>query len=441
MNTIVAISSPIGAGAIHIVRLSGPSALLIASKIYKPLSLSSLTEAVPRYAYLGKLSMEGICDSCIAIFFKGPNSYTGEDIVELQCHGNIHLAYKIVDSCISNGATLASKGEFSKRAFLNNKITLAEAEGILDIISAESTAELKAASALFDGSFINLITNLQNSLLEFSSEYETSLDYPDEYDGVLERLRDDIQTFHSQIKKVLQNSTYGKKIKEGINVCIIGNPNAGKSSLLNAIIGENKAIVTDIPGTTRDIVSSTIEYKSIKINFFDTAGIRESNDTIEKIGIEKSFSQLKNSDVVIVLEEQLSPFDLSKIENSISRAKIIRVLNKIDSLKEYNSSSFDIAISAKKEVNIGSLLDLIYNSVIQNNFDSSGTVLTSLRHIEALQNAEKSIASFLMNYNLVTVDCLILDLKNAFFELGKITGVSANEEIINNIFERFCVGK
>lgn len=437
MNTIVAISTPIGTGAINIIRMSGPAALLITNKIFKPYNNKTLKHS---YLTLGDLNIKNFKDKILCAYFKGPKSFTGEDIIEFQCHGSYKLAQSIVEECVNLGAVPASKGEFTKRAFLNGKISLSEAEGIIDMINSESESELNAVSRIMDGTFSKIVNDIQKSLLDSTVEFETSLDYPDEYDGIIEERLKIINKDIKDIEKILENSKISTKIKDGINIALIGNPNAGKSSLLNTIIKENKAIVTNIPGTTRDVVEGSIEYKGFKFNFFDTAGIRESSDEIEKIGIEKSKKTIEFSDIILFLKdvnEDLEDFSLIK---NISNKKIIKILNKID-LKEIQNNNYDIQISAKNDFNVDKLLEIIYKKAINTSIDTSGVVLTSQRHINALKNALKSLNSFVENYNTLNVDCLVLDLRDAYYYLGEITGNTATEDIINHIFESFCVGK
>lgn len=437
MNTIIAISTPIGTGAINIIRMSGSSALLITKKIFNPYNKKEL---IPNYMTLGEIKINNIKDKILCVYFKNPNSYTGEDLIEFHCHGSYKLSDIIVKECIKLGAIPATKGEFTKRAFLNGKILLSEAEGIIDMINSESESELNAASKIMDGTFSKIIKKIQKSILDSTVEFETSLDYPDEYDGIIENRIKTIKKDIKTIKKILDNSKFSKNIKNGINIALIGNPNAGKSSLLNIIIKENKAIVTNIPGTTRDVVEGSVEYKGLKFNFFDTAGIRESLDEIEKLGIEKSKKTINFSDIILFIKdinEDLNDFSLLK---NIPEKKIIKILNKID-IKEINNNNYDIKISAKNDFNIDKLLEMIYKKVINTTIDTSGIILTSERQIYALKNSLNSLNSFIDNYNSQNIDCLVLDLRDAYYYLGEITGNTATEDIIESIFENFCVGK
>ena len=322
-DIIVAVSTPIGMGAISIVRMSGDGCLLIAKKIFSSQHLN-FDKIEPRKLYLGTFSYGEINDECLLVYFKNPLSYTGEDLVEFQIHGSTSLVDKVISACLENGARMASEGEFTKRAFVNGKISLEKAEGVIDTINAESENELKAAKSLMQGKLFSQIREMQNDLTSLLARLEVALDYPEhdiEYTET-QNAKKELENIKTKLEKILENSDQNSFIKNGVNVAIVGRVNSGKSSLLNALLGENRAIVTNIEGTTRDIVRETINYKGLKINFIDTAGIRKSEDAVENIGIEKSFEQINSADVVLFV------YDSSRKLNNEERETLKKIENK-----------------------------------------------------------------------------------------------------------------
>lgn len=442
-QTITAIATPFGTGAVGVVRLSGTDALNIASQVFSTQKLDNFCNATPNFMYLGKLNCNNFYDSCLAVYFKAPHSFTGEDVVEFQCHGGARLLEEVISTLIANGAVLADKGEFTKRAFLNGKYSLSQAEGIIDMINSENTASLNAGYRQMSGHLNKKVENILSQILDITASLEASLDYPEELEEeVRENLPIQLNSVKIGIKKLLDTVKLGRIIKNGINVAIIGMPNIGKSSLLNCLLGKDRAIVTDIAGTTRDTLEERVEYKGIFINFIDTAGIRDTIDTIEKIGVDKALDSAKNADIILFMLNANKAINKEELElyNKFKDKPIIKVFNKADLGKD-KSHKDGIFISAKNCYNINSILDKIYNYFIDGKVDSSGDVITNLRHIEALQKTFSLIDNACFDTQNTATECILIDLKSAYFELGKITGDTASEDIIDTIFSKFCLGK
>ena len=443
-STICAISTPLGNSAISIIRMSGKESLQIARKFFSSKSLC-YEKIEERKMYLGVFKSEDIFEKCLMVYFKGPNSFTGEDIVEFQIHGGEYLAKRILEVLAQN-CSLASPGEFSKRAFFNGKLSLDEAEGIIDIINAETKAELDSAFNLSTGKFNKQIEKYQEQLKEALARIEVALDYPEHDEELIttKQAQTVLKNIKDDLNNLIDNSSSGIKLKTGVNIAICGSPNVGKSSLLNALLGKQRAIVSNIAGTTRDTISETIVYKGIKFNLTDTAGIRKSGDEIEKIGIELAKKQIENSDLtlfVLDLSRQISKEEEGLL-NSLNKEKTIVVLNKKDIAKQRTLKDFEtICISAKNEENITELLDLIYKKTIENKIDLSKIVLTNLRHINILKETKKLVENILDEINLMSLDVVAFEIKRVWLMLGKITGETETEEIIDEIFSKFCLGK
>lgn len=442
-KTIACISTPLGTGAISIIRVSGEKCLEIAKKVFFCKNKEIIQ---PRVLNLGDFIYGDIKDKCLMAFFKSPLSYTGEDMVEFQCHGGEFLAENILNSLLENGAVLAENGEFSKRAFLNGKLTLDKAEGIIDVINATSEAELKAGYKLLKGELKNKVIELQNKLTTSLAELEVTLDYP-EYDDekfAIIKVQKELKGVLTEVQNLLATVKTGKVIKNGINIAIVGKPNVGKSSLLNALIGEERAIVTSIAGTTRDTITETINFNGMKLNFVDTAGIRESEDFVERIGIERSRQSIKEADLVLVVLDNSEK--LEKEDNSLldltSKLNRILVLNKSDLGKILAFGKEKVVnISAIKKQNIEKIKQVIFDSVIDKKMDTSGLVLTNLRQINNLKNAKIAIEIAIEKCEFESADIVAFLLKNVWDEFGKITGETEVEAVIDEIFSKFCLGK
>lgn len=433
-TTIVAIATPPGKAGVGIVRISGERSL----DILRLFTREHEMYFTPRSMYLKMVFLKDISDIALVVYFPAPNSFTGEDVVEIQAHGGYFLLQKIVEQAVEFGATMAMPGEFSRRAFLNGKMTFDQAEGMIDIINAESTAQARAGSELLKGELAKQIDILQNSLTDMLAEIETKLDYP-EYEFSKEE-DDDILTklvfVTNELTKLLSTHKQGVLIKNGVRVAIVGEPNVGKSSLLNAMVDSEKAIVTAIPGTTRDIVEAEYEYNGILFRLFDTAGLRESGDVVEKIGINRAKEKIKDSDIVLAVSE----FDKDVSFDLDTTAPILYIKNKIDlaTKKEFKNA---IGISAKDKTNIDILKQKIFDLVMTSNYDGNAFYLTNLRHIECVQNALESLSRAKQNFNNTTLDFVVFDIKLAWDYLGQISGKSSSEDIIDRIFAKFCLGK
>ena len=380
---IVSISTPLGRGAIAIVRMSGENCLDIALKIFH----CSSKEIKPRYMYFGKLEIEkDTYEECLMVYFKAPFSYTGEDIVEFQIHGGILLAQKVVELILQNGCRLAEAGEFSKRAFMNGKITLDKAEAIIGEINAETEGELSSSLKITNGKLAEKINAEQNDLTNLLAEIEVAFDYPEhDYEEIVkEKILEKLKEIKTQNDNIIEISKSGKYLKNGINVALVGRANVGKSSVLNALLGEERAIVTDIEGTTRDNITESFFHKGVKINLIDTAGIRKTNDIVEKLGIQRSLNSINEADIILFIHDgsQKENSEDKEIENSLSGKTVINVVNKTDRPRLIEKLENEIEISALEEKNISKLKDKIINEVITKEISSSTLVLTNERHLQ-----------------------------------------------------------
>lgn len=443
-DTIAVISTPIGSGAISIVRMSGSDALNIASKLFSSKKLEK-EKITPRYLYLGDFSYENVNEKCMMVYFKAPYSYTGEDLIEFQCHGGEYLTKKVLQACLTNGARLAENGEFTKRAFLNGKMSLDEVEGVIDIINATSDAEMKTAYSLMKGRLYKEIKAYQNTLTELLADLEVTIDYPehDDEEITLDKVNSQLKTIKLGIDDLLKTERQGGLIKFGIKVALVGKTNVGKSSLLNALLGTSRAIVTDIEGTTRDIISETIVYKDIKLNFIDTAGIRNSKDIVEQIGIQKSREAIDEADIVLFIIDSSRELDEDekKLLDYVKTKNHLIVLNKSDIKNSSLELENSICVSALNHEGIEELKEKIYSLLIDKKIQSNELILTNLRQIEALKECANQLDLTFESLKTGLVDIVALNIKILWQTLGKITGETENEEIIDKIFSKFCLGK
>ncbi len=443
MKTIAQISTPLGSGGISIVKTSGDKAMQIAFNLFCAKNLTK-DNIEPRKMYLGKFNLgDNAFEKCMMVYFKAPYSFTGEDVVEFQIHGGEYLATKILQKLVENGCELAQNGEFSKRAFMNGKMSLDEAEATIDMINATSDAELKASSNLTDGMLFKTIKTIQDNLKDCLVNLEVSLDYPehDDEEMSINQVKQTLQNSKQELEKLKDSYTTGQKIKFGITVAIVGKPNVGKSSLLNRLIGEDRAIVTEIKGTTRDVLKETISYKGLKINFVDTAGIRNSDDIVEKIGVEKSKQMLNNSDIILAIFDASEKLDKEDEEllSLIKDKNTLYILNKTDK-QIVTKLDNAILVSALNNQNIDKILDSILEKTRVDKIDFSQLYITNQRHKIAIENAISLIDEAIQSTNF-SADIVDMQTKRVWQELGKITGESATEEIINDIFSKFCLGK
>ena len=440
-ETICALATPIGTGGISIIRISGEKSLEIAKQFFSCSSID-YENIKPRYLYFGNFNGKDFIDQVLFVYFKAPFSFTGEDVVEFQFHGGEYLASKILKELLTK-CRLSEPGEFTKRAFLNGKISLDEAQAVSDLIFAESDAEIKSANLLQKGFLNKKIKSVQEDILNLLAEIEANLDYPDDFSEnvLIEKSKTLAKNIKEKIEEILTNSENSKQIKNGINVAIVGKTNVGKSSLLNAILGENRAIVTDIEGTTRDVISERVLIDGYKVNFIDTAGIRESEDVVEKIGIKKSLEEIDNADLVLFVLDLSREIEKDEFEvyEKIKNKPHIVVANKCDNKKiNINFEKF-IEISAKNDINIEKLKKEIIKTIISEKIDYSKIMLTNERQISILKNCLNLICEFLNK--TLSLDLIAFEIKNIWKELGKITGDTEDEKIIDTIFSKFCLGK
>ena len=438
-KAIVSLSTPLGKGAIGIVRMSGKDVLKIALKIFH----CKEKNIKPRYMYFGKLEVEkNVFEECLMVYFKTPFSYTGEDVVEFQIHGGVLLAQKVVERCLENGCRMAEAGEFSKRAFLNGKITLDKAEAIIGEINAESEGELNSSLKITNGKLGRMVEGEQKTLTELLAEIEVSFDYPEnDYEEIVkDKVFLKVKEIQEKNQNLIEVSNSGKYLKNGINVALVGRANVGKSSVLNALLGEERAIVTNIEGTTRDSLTESFFHNGVKINLIDTAGIRETNDAVEKLGIEKSLESIKKADIVLFIHDasEKESEEEKEIAKKLKNKKVINVVNKIDKKRILAKLKDEVEISALEEKNINLLKDRIVSDVVS--IDLNTFVLTNERHIQILKSADKLMKEVLL-LKEESLDVIAMLLKKVWAELGKITGNTENEDIISLIFSKFCLGK
>lgn len=446
-DTIAAISTTTGIGAISIIRLSGPESLEIASKVFTK-DLTKVETHTIHYGYI-KNNDEKI-DEVLVSVMKAPKTFTKEDIVEINCHGGIATTNKVLEILLNNGARLAEPGEFTKRAFLNGRIDLLEAEATMDLISSKSDKARKMSLNTLTGETSNLIKDLRSDIVGIISNIEVNIDYP-EYEDIEvltnEKILPEIQKFKEKLEKIIKKSQDSKVIKEGIKVGIIGKPNVGKSSLLNSLLEEEKAIVTNVPGTTRDIVEGTIILDNVILNIIDTAGIRESDDIVEKIGIEKSLTIINETDLVIFIlnnNEKITAEEKGLLEKLKDKKKII-VINKIDLENKLDKSILDnyIEISAKENIGIEKIKDEIKRLFNLGELEASDlTYMSNARSISLLGKSLNNINDAISEINNNSpIDIVEFHLKDAWNNLGEIIGETYTDELLDELFSRFCLGK
>ena len=431
METIVALATPAGNSGVAVIRISGEKSKEILQKLIK-----ENLDFEPRKMYLKNVYSGDIVDKCLVVFFQNPFSFTGEDVAEIQSHGGYFLAQQIINESLKYGCKLATPGEFSKRAFINGKISIDQAEGIMDLINAENEMQAKAGSCLMQGTLKQKIEEYQNMLTEVLADIEAKLDYPEyEYTETESlNIKSKIESLINEFNNLLTDSKNGLLIKNGIKVAIVGSPNVGKSSLLNALTKSDKAIVTNIAGTTRDVVEAEYEYKGVIFRLYDTAGIHESEDIVEKIGINKALKTLEEADLVLKISSPDSVCEIETTKNSID------VFNKTDLLKTQNNPKY-FYVSAKSNQNIEQLKDEIWKKTITADIKSDKLYLTNTRHIEVIKQAKEKLLNTLNIFDFTTMDIISSEIKSAWSDLGEISGVTSDETIIDKIFSKFCLGK
>ena len=454
MSTIVAISTSPGIGGIGIIRMSGKDSFNILNKIFKPKKNSEIKGYTMKYGNILDSENNKIIDEVLVSYFIAPKSYTTENMCEINSHGGLIVMKEILDLCLKNGATLAEPGEFTKRAFLNGRIDLVEAEAIIDIINAKTEKEKDASVCQLNGFLSKDIQDIEKELLSFTADIEANIDYP-EYDIEEVSINNSLEVLKkvkNKLLKLKESFNNGKILKEGINTAIIGRPNVGKSSLLNVLLKEERAIVTEYEGTTRDTIEEFISIKGIPLKIIDTAGIRETENAVEKIGIEKSIEIAKNADLIIAI------FDISqglkdedyKIIELIKDKNAIIVLNKIDlsvnkttEEKIYSLNKDIVRISALERKGINEIYDKIVKLYDLNRINVEGeNIVTNSRHQNLINQSLISLEKAINTINKgMPLDIIAIDVKDILENLGKITGKNVSEDIINEIFSKFCLGK
>lgn len=446
-DTIVAISTSVGEGAISIIRLSGHDALNIASKVFTK-DLTKVDSHTIHYGFI--TSNNEKIDEVLVSVMKAPKTFTREDIVEINCHGGIATTNKVLEVLLENGAKLAEPGEFTKRAFLNGRIDLLEAEATMDLISSKAESARKISINTLTGETSNLIKNLRSELIKIISNIEVNIDYP-EYEDIEvltnESILPDIKKFKEKLEEIIKKSEDSKVIKEGIRVGIIGRPNVGKSSLLNSLLEEEKAIVTDVPGTTRDIVEGSLIVSGIPLNIIDTAGIRKTEDTVEKIGVEKSLKIIDTSDLLIYIlnnNEEITEEEKEILEKTKNKKRII-VVNKIDLKTKLNKKLLDsyIEISVKENIGIDKIKDEIKRLFNIGEISTNDmTYLSNARSIALLKKSLNNINDAINEINNNNpIDIVELSLKESWNNLGEVIGETYTDELLDELFSRFCLGK
>lgn len=449
-DTIAAISTAVGNGAISIIRVSGPEAIEIVNKIYKEKNLNNVESHTINYGHI--YDNKEFIDEVLVMVMKSPRTYTTEDVIEINCHGGVATTEKILELLLEKGCRLAEPGEFTKRAFLNGRINLIEAEAVSDLLTAKNDKARITAVNTLNGRLTNIIKQLRSKVLSIMANIEVNIDYP-EYEDAIEITNANLLPMLEDIKndfvKILEDAQNCKVIKNGIDIALVGKPNVGKSSLLNALINEDKAIVTDISGTTRDIIEGSMNLNGINLNIIDTAGIRETEDVVEKIGVYKSKNMINTADLIILVlnyNEKLSEDDL-EILNSVKEKKHIIFVNKTDLEKNIDLEKLDnYNIIYGNTIENGGLKAL-KNRIIElfNLNDLEGkdlTYLSNARQIATFKQAKESLDNAILNTkNLTPIEMVDVDLKQAWNLLGELIGETYKDELLDELFSKFCLGK
>lgn len=455
-TTIAAIATAPGEGGIGIIRLSGVSALEIADKIFHTGKIKTFKEAVPYMMYFGHVTDgEKRIDEGLAVYMKAPHSYTGEDVVEIQIHGSAEALRETLALALRNGAVPAMRGEFTKRAFLNGRLDLAQAEAVMDIISAKGEAALTQAESHLSGALSGFVHGVMEELKDLITKLEVTIDYPEEdlEDLTMEETGDALDKIDKSLSALLKRSEEGRVIREGLRTAIIGRPNAGKSSLLNALLQEERAIVTDVPGTTRDTIEEAVRISGVSLLLMDTAGLRETDNKVEQIGIERARASMEKADLILAVIDGSSPLDEEDktILHSLGGKKAIVILNKYDLTPEVKAEDIweiaghvpVVSLSARYGSGMDELRDELRKITEKQDADAGRVLfLTNLRHVElvrkALDNVLRARASVREG---LQADFIVIDLTEAWKTMGEITGDTMDDELIHSIFSRFCVGK
>lgn len=462
-ETIVALASPSGAGAIAVIRLSGKDAITIAESVFQSISGKKISNQKTHTIHLGHIVDEGkTFDQVLLSIFKNPNSYTGENVVEISCHGSTYIQQQIIQLLLRKGCKMAQAGEFTLRAFLNGKLDLSQAEAVADLISSDNEASHQIAMQQMRGGFSSEIAKLREELLNFASLIELELDFAEEDVEFADRtqFKELLTRIEFVLKRLIDSFAVGNVIKNGIPVAIVGEPNVGKSTLLNALLNEERAIVSDIAGTTRDTIEDELVINGIGFRFIDTAGIRETKDIVESIGIKKTFEKIEQAQVILYLFESLKfkvqsseyIIEIEKIKNQFPLKPLVVVINKIDLLSETEIQNIKEqlenlnvkleTISAKNNLGIEELKNQLLSFVNTGALRNNETIVTNTRHYDSLLKALEEIQK--VRFGLdggLSSDLMAIDIKQALYYFGEITGEVTNDELLGNIFANFCIGK
>ncbi len=462
MDTILALATSSGVGAIAVVRLSGDMAIPLVDTHFKSVSEKRLSDQKSHTIHLGHIvDRDKILDEVLVSVFKNPNSYTGEDVIEISCHGSPYIQQEIIQLFLRNGCRMANPGEFTLRAFLNGKLDLSQAEAVADLIASDSEASHQIAMQQMRGGFSSEIKHLRDELLNFASLIELELDFAEEDVEFAnkDQFQDLISRITNVLKRLIDSFAVGNVIKNGIPIAIVGEPNVGKSTLLNSLLNEERAIVSHIAGTTRDSIEDEIIIGGINFRFIDTAGIRETKDFVESIGIKKTFEKITQAQVVIYLfdvsltsknESSLSNIlqEIEKIKNKFPQKSILIIVNKVDKLKESQKKNLKelipdvLLLSAKENTGVDALqnklLDFVNTGALRNN----DTIVTNSRHYDSLLKALEEIQKVQNGLNSgLSGDLLAIDIRQALYHFGEITGEITSDDLLGNIFANFCIGK
>ncbi len=459
--TICAIATSPGMGAIATIRLSGEKALEIADSVFQsPKSGKKLVDQNPNTLHFGSISDgDELIDEVVVSVFRKPHSFTGEDVVEITCHGSVYIQQRILQLLITKGTRMALPGEFTQRAFLNGKMDLSQAEAVADLIASTNRAAQKVAINQMRGGFSSELTSLRGELLHFIAMIELELDFSEEDVEFADReqLKKLVSKIETILRKLKDSFQLGNVIKNGIPVAIVGDTNVGKSTLLNALLNEEKAIVSDIHGTTRDVIEDVVNIHGTAFRFFDTAGIRETTDKIETLGIERSYNKLDLATVVILVVDAQNDFEtvairIAKIRERISGQHLIIAANKVDrglpetTAKLNEMPLFEneklVFIAAKQKTNLDELISEMQHAISMDSISEDAVIVTNVRHFEALTRAHESIERVQLGLdNIISGDFLAQDIRECLLFLGEITGEISNDEILGHIFKNFCIGK
>lgn len=443
-ENVSAIATAPGRGGVAIIRISGKSPLSIAEKMFTPTGKTAVKNFQPYKMYPGKIDGGDFADFGLCVYFKAPASYTGEDIIEFHCHGGENVSRAILKQTFLHGAKSAGKGEFTKRAFLNGKLSLSSAEGIANMINGESNAEVKAGYLLYSEKLTKFAYELQAEMTTLLAGIDVSVDYPEEdiEEQHVAELAEALKGIEKRLDTLLSTYATGKKIKSGVTVAICGKPNTGKSSLLNRLLGYEKAIVSNVAGTTRDAVEGSLEINGRKFNLYDTAGMRESDDAIENIGIERAEAIVYGADVVVFVADLISGINEedARILQMVKDKPVIKVINKTDITKDETPTDADVQTSAVTGEGILKLKELLYEKSFGDRSEDMAFLIEE-RHFDALTRTKQYVQSAIIACQSQPLDLISIDVKMAWDALGEITGETATEAIIEEIFAKFCVGK